>query len=470
MAGPAYERLSAQDSSFLLFERRATPMHVAAIAIFEAGPLATADGGLDAGRIGKYVESRLPLLPRYRQRIRFTPLAREPIWVDDPGFDLRYHLRRAALPRPGTEGDLKELVGRILSHPLDRERPLWEMWIVEGIEGGRFALISKIHHCMVDGVSGMNLLTLLFQRDPRAEVEPTPGWSPRPAPSPLRLLADGGLRRAVAPLAALRDARRLLADPRAALERLVDAGTAVGEALGAGLRIPSPSPLNAPIGPHRRIDWRALDLARMKQVGRRLGGTVNDVVLATTAGALRAFLEERTPLRLRFDFRIVIPVNMRPEGDDGTAANRVSAFFLSLPIAEPDPLARFARIRAETERLKGSRAAAGIDLLTRLADASGAAWLTSFGVGLVSRLRPYNLIVTNVPGPQLPLYVLGAPLREVMPALPLFEHQTLGIAVLSYHGRVFFGLTGERERIDDLDRLAAAIEAAFDELAAAASA
>ena len=464
----AYQRLSAQDASFLHFEHRATPMHVAALAIFEQGPLATAQGALDAERLGKYVESRLHLLPRYRRKLAFTPLERHPVWVDDERFDLSYHLRRAGLPPPGDERALQELVARILSQPLDRARPLWEMWLVEGLAGGRFAIVSKVHHCMVDGVSGANLLTLLFSPRPDEETGAVPVWTPRPAPTAARLVLADAARGARRPFALAARVGSALRDPRRAWADLAEGAAAVGEALEAGLRVASTTPLNRPTGPHRRVDWHAVDLELVKEVKRRLGGTVNDVVLSAVAGALHRFLGERGSWLAKLDYRVVIPVNMRPPGDELRAANRVSAMFLSLPVAESDPLRRLATIQAETRRLKGSRAAEGTDLFVRFADWTDSPWLTRFGVRIVSRLRPYHLIVTNVPGPQLPLYVLGAPLVELIPFLPLFDRQGLGVAVLSYRDRIGWGLVADREIVPDLSRLTRALDASLRELSDAA--
>jgi WS/DGAT/MGAT family acyltransferase len=298
-------------------------------------------------------------------------------------------------------------------------------------------------------------------------VETTPRFAPRPVPSPARLLAAEALRRARAPLDLVAAVRSALGDPRRALAAAREDAAALAEALAAGLRLPAPTPLNPPIGPHRRVAWRRAELASVKQVKRRLGGTVNDVVLSTVAGALHHFLGEERAWKARLDYRVVVPVNVRPPGDDFSAANRVSALFLSLPVAEPDPLRRHARIREETERLKASRAARGMDLWARLADGSGSMLLTRFGVGLATALRPYHLIVTNVPGPQMPLYVLGARLLELYPLLPLFERQGLGVAVLSYDGGLGFGLSADRDALPDVERFADALDEALAELAAA---
>jgi WS/DGAT/MGAT family acyltransferase len=258
-----------------------------------------------------------------------------------------------------------------------------------------------------------------------------------------------------------------LREPRETWRRLGETGTALAQALEAGLRLPARTTLNGPIGPHRRVDWLSLDLLAVREAKRRLGGTVNDVVLAVVSGALRRFESARGPWPARLDYRVVVPVNMRTATAPESAANHVSALFLSLPVSERDPMRRFARIRAETERLKGSRAAQGIDLLTRFADRVGSPWMTLMGVRLATRLRPYNLIVTNVPGPPMPLYMLGAPLREIYPQLPLFEQQGLGVAVLSYCDRIGFGLIADRDLVPDLARLREALAESFDELEAA---
>lgn len=459
-----YRRLSAQDSSFLMFERRTTHMHVAALGIFDARPLRTGEGRLDAPRIARYVESRLAELPCYRQKLAFAPISEHPVWIDDEHFDLDYHVRHTALPQPGGDAELKQLLGRVLSQPLDRDRPLWEMWIIEGFGSDRFALLSKVHHCMVDGASGVSLMSLLFRPDPDDSIPATEAWSPRPQPSPLRLALDEAVTRTRQALSLPDELSASLRDPREALRQAGDRAVSVIEALRAGFRAPSESGLNRPIGPHRRVGWRTFDLDEVKVLRRRLGGTVNDVVLTLVASAMRRFLLRRGEAIDEMDYRVVIPVNMRPSSESPEAANRVSAFFLSLPLGEPDPIGRFEAVRAETKRLKESRAAAGVDFFTQLVERSGSTWLTRAGVRLAARVQPYNLIVSNVPGPQLPLYVLGARLLELFPLPPLFERQGLGIAVMSYDGRLCWGLTADRDVAPDVSALARDLDAALAEL------
>jgi WS/DGAT/MGAT family acyltransferase len=351
-----------------------------------------------------------------------------------------------------------------MEQPLDRARPLWEMWLVEGIEGARFGIFYKIHHSMVDGASGVNLLTHLFSLTPDEKTEPAPAWRPTPAPSQLRLLADEALRGARALASAGGAVGEALASPRRALRGAIERAGAVAAAARAGVRIPARTPLNLPIGRHRRVDWFACELERVRALRRRLDGTVNDVVLAVVAGALRRYLGERGAELQGSDFRVVVPVNMRPATDDFSAANRVSALMLSLPLDEPDPRRRFEYVRRETQRQKRSHAADGIALFTDLVDQANARLLLRLGVELAARLHPYNLIVSNVHGPDAPLYLLGSRLLETYAHLPLFEHQGLGVVTVSYDGRMFWSLVGDRELASDLPRFVAAIAASIAEL------
>lgn len=468
MVLPLYQPLSAQDASFLFFEHRATHMHVAVLAIFEVGPLRLATGGVDAVRLARYGESQLAKLPRYRQKLAFAPLSGRPMWVDDPHFDLEYHLRHTGLPAPGSEDDLKRLVGRVLSQPLDRDRPLWEMWLVEGLERDRFALLIKVHHCMMDGVSGVSLLTTLFRAEPDASIPQPDAWLPREAPSPLRVVLAEAIDWASTPLALVRAAARALRAPGRALRQSQERAASVSEALHSALQLPSATILDRPIGPHRRIEWRVFDLSEIKVLGRQLGGKVNDVVLAIVAGAMRRFLQSRGERLEKIDYRVVVPVNMRsPSGEPGVA-NRDSAFFLSLPVSESDPLTRFEAVRAETARLKTSHAADGIDFLEELVDRTGSTWLIGLFARIALRVQPYNQIVSNVPGPQYPLYVLGARLLELYPMPPLFERQGLGTAVMSYDGRLCWSILADRDVVPDLGALARDVDAAFHELRDAA--
>jgi len=468
MAESSYELLSAQDSSFLAFETRNTHMHVGAIAVFEAAPLTGPSGGLDIEGLRSHVGARLQALPRYRQRLEFTPIQGRPIWVDDARFNLRYHVRHTSLPRPGDETELKELAGRILSQQLDRHKPLWELWFVEGLEGGRSAMIAKVHHCMVDGVAGVGLLTALLSPAPSSDPAPSLPWVPRPVPNRFDLLVDEAIRNAGAPFRALRSLGEAAARPRETSAELTRTATAVWQAIRAGFRVVANTPLNRPIGPHRSVEWHAIDLEDVRALKKDLDGTVNDVVLAVVTGAVRRFLLSRRWNLKGFDFRAVVPVNMRAGPEEDAAANRVSAWLVSLPVSERDPLRRFRRVRKETEQLKRSRAAHGTDLMIRFADRTGSRTLVDAGTRFTSRLHPYHLIVTNVAGPQIPLHLLEARLLGLYPQLPLFEHQGLAVAVMSYLGKVGFGFIGDPDLVPDLAAFGQAIQESFEELREAA--
>jgi WS/DGAT/MGAT family acyltransferase len=459
-----YERLGAQDKTFLDLERANEPQHIAAITVFEAGRLARPDGGVDSERVRAYIASRLHRLPRYRQRLAWIPVERHPVWVDDPHFQIDYHVRHTALPRPGDERQLKRLAGRLVSQPLDRERPLWELWLVEGLEGGkRFAIVQKVHHCMIDGISGVDLMAILLSPDADSELEPSPPFEPRPPPGPLDLIAAEVGRRVTGFVGALGRTPGALRAPASLAERVREGVAAVSETLSAGLRPASETPINQPLGPHRRVDWRDLELSRVKAVKDRLGGTVNDVVLATVSGALRQFLALR---RLDVDalrIRANVPVSLRARDERGTLGNRIALFMTELPVDEPDPLRRLERVRETMARLKASRQAMGAEVLAAVSEWTSAT-LLSLAVRGAARARPYNLVVTNVPGPQIPLYMLGARMERCYPVVNLQPQQGLGVGLFSYAGALGIGLTADRDQVPDLYVFADAIQKSFEEL------
>ena len=466
MARYAYERLSAQDACFLLGEDERSPMHVGAVAILEAGPLRNADGGVDVSRYRRAVESVLHWIPRYRQKLAWVPLDRWPVWIDDRHFDLGYHIRHLSLPRPGTLEQLKELASRILARRLDRSRPLWEIWVIEGLEGGlHFALLNKIHHCMTDGAGGADLSQILFSTAATPEIpEPVP-YMPRPAPGRIELLGHALRERASLPLRALRGARGRLeqtdADWRGGLRRNA---AALGSLARASLRLASETPINGELGPHRRFDWLTMPLDDVRELRRVLGCSVNDVVLATVAGAMRRYLFRRRVDPRRLDFRIAAPVNVRRGEHAGQLGNHVSSWIVRLPLGEAEPLARLAQIRKLTEELKSSESARGIRLLMEAAEWLPAGVL-SLGVGLAR--GPVNMIVTNVPGPQLRLYSVGAPLLGLYPMVPLVPGGGLGIALFSYEGKLCWGFNADWELVPDLRTFVADLAASFEELRAA---
>jgi WS/DGAT/MGAT family acyltransferase len=465
MTHPHYERLSAVDAAFLEIEDENSPMHVGAVAVFEAGPLALPDGGLDIERFRRFVEAVLQ--PRYRQRIARMPVSQRPIWVDDPHFNLHYHVRHVSLPHPGDERQLKRLAGHAFSLPLDRSKPLWELWLVEGLAGNRFAVISKAHHCMVDGIASADLLTSSMQLSPDAAVPEPQAWRPRPAPGAWDLAlgeAGRGARNGRAALRALGDAA---AHPLRALDSLREAATSVRDALAASMHRTSPTLLNTAIGPHRRFDWIRYELAHVKEVKNRLGGTVNDVVLANAAGGLRRFLAERGEPVAELDFRAMVPVNIRARDEAGVMGNRVATLAVDLPLDEPDPRRRLARVIEATRAAKGSRLVRGMTLIEQMSEWGLEPLFTQLA-RQTALMRPFNVVVTNVPGPQVEAYLLGAPLVAAYPLVPLYKNQALGIALFSYHGGLFWGLNADWDALPDLHRLVEALALDFEELRKAA--
>ncbi|MCC6847457.1 MAG: wax ester/triacylglycerol synthase family O-acyltransferase [Deltaproteobacteria bacterium] len=467
MPSYAFDRLSVVDNSFLAIESPTTPQHVAAVLVLDAASLSQPDDGIDIDTIRTYIESRLHLIPRYRQRLATVPLGNRLVWVDDEHFNIHYHVRHASLPRPGDERQLKRLAARIVSQQLDRAKPLWEIWVVEGLDRRRFALVAKTHHCMVDGVSGVDLLAVLLNPAPSVEFSRGPRWIPRPAPTPFQIFRDEWLRRLREPLDLVRETPCAFAAPIRILGGVREALSALGETLGVAARPASPTPINVPIGPHRRYDWLPLDLDAVKTVKNRLGGTVNDIVLATVSGALRTFLEGRRVNVDVLELRASIPVSIRTDEQRGTLGNQIALWITELPVAERDPRRRLDKVRAATARLKESRQTLGARVLAAVSEWTSTTLLSS-AVRLSTRSRPFNLVVTNVPGPQIPLYLLGAELRECYPMLALLPNQALGVALFSYAGRLCWGFIADWDLIPDLHEFVLAIEESFRELQAAA--
>lgn len=462
-----YERLSALDASFLGIETENLQMHVGGVLIFEAGPLRTEQGGIDIDRIRAAVHSRLHLVPRFRQKITYVPYEGTPVWVDDDRFRLAYHVRHTALPKPGDERVLKRLVGRIMSQMLDRNRPLWEMWVAEGLDGDRFALITKTHHCMIDGISGADLMSVILSPFPQQTPDLPEPWTPRPRPTPAQLVADMLVRRASQPPAAVRALKSLVADPDTRRD-VTEKVASIVEALAPALRPVSPTPFNVEIGPHRRFDWTQMKIADFKAVKNVLGGTLNDVVLATVAGALRTFFKKRRVDPDELEVRALVPVSVRTQDERGALGNRVTQLTVPLPVHLADPVRRLRAVRRTTADLKESKQALGGEVLTAISEWTVPNLLVQ-AVRLAARTRPYTLVVTNVPGPQIPLYLLGSLMQTAYPVVPLFEHMGVSIGLFSYNGGLFWGLNADWEYIPDLHDLVLAIESSFRELQQAAA-
>jgi WS/DGAT/MGAT family acyltransferase len=461
-----YEPLTYLDASFLALETRKSHMHVAGVALFDAAPLKGDDGGIDITRIRSHVESKLQYIPRYRQRLDWVPFDRRPVWVDDEHFAIDYHLRHSSLPRPGTEAQLKQLAGRIVSTPLDRNKPLWELWVIEGVDDDRFAIIAKIHHCMIDGMSGVDLTTILLNVVSSADVEEPAPWVPRPAPSPSQLAVAEAARLTRRLVDGLSNLSETVKEGVALTDRTLDKSAAALRSLRSGwLTAADWTPLNPDIGPNRRFDWTETPLQAVKGIKNALGGSVNDVVLAITAGAVRRFLlEERDFDVTDVEFRAMNPVSTRNADQSSVLGNQVAMWLLDLPIQEPDPLRRLEKVKEETRNLKKTNQALGAATLVELSSGTPITLLSLANRVVGSRIRPFNMTVTNIPGPQFPMYLLESEMIANFPMVPLWAKHGLGIALFSYNGRLLWGIHADYDTLPDSDRFLAAIQESFREL------
>jgi diacylglycerol O-acyltransferase len=453
------DRLTGLDASFLHMERAGAHMHVASVSVFEGSAPSHEE-------FRDHIESRLHLVPRFRQKLRFVPFGQgRPVWVDDPFLNLDYHVRQTALPAPGSEEQLRNLAARIFSQQLDRTKPLWELWMVEGLDGDRFAIVGKSHHALVDGISGVDITTVLFDLEADPETPPArpPKWAPRPEPSDIDLLRDALRERATSPREIVRGARAALRAPRRVLRDL----GATGKMLEAATKAPQ-TPFNVEIGPHRRLAFVRCELDDLKRVKNAHGGTVNDVVLSVVAGALGNYLRARGHDTEGLELRAMVPVSVRATEERGALGNRISAMMAPLPVWCEDPVQRLRLVSETMGDLKGSGQAVGAEILTRLTDFAPTT-IASQAARLQPAQRFFNLVVTNVPGPQFPLYVLGRRMESIFPLVPLARRQALCVGIMSYDGQIDFGLVGDLDAMADLDSFALDLEGAVGEAVAAAS-
>ncbi|MHA6781527.1 WS/DGAT/MGAT family O-acyltransferase [Pseudonocardia saturnea] len=452
------ERLSPLDSSFLFMEEQTTHMHVGGLMTFEPTP------GADLEAFVRIIGERLAAVPRYRQKVREVPgRLGLPVWVDDPEFDLGYHVRRSALPAPGTAAQLRELVGRLQGRRLDRDRPLWEIYLVEGLEDGGFAIITKTHHAMVDGLSSIDIGAVLLDLGPTPRESPPDTWTPEQEPSSIGLAVGAVLDQLRRPQHAFDTVRRAATDARTAATTVAQTAGAVLAAV-TSTRVARTHPLNAAIGEQRRYGTSAGDLDDYKSIRKAHGGTVNDVVLTVVAGGLRRWLITRgEDVRHGATVRAMVPVSVRAPGEQ--LGNQVSALFVDLPVGEDDPVARLEQITAAMLVHKQSGQAVGAGALVGLVGLTPPT-LHSLGAKLSSSFsaRMFNVVVTNVPGPQFPLYAMGARMRDMFPVVPLAKGQTVSIGITSYNGGVFYGLNADRDAMGDVDVLAASIGESLREL------
>jgi WS/DGAT/MGAT family acyltransferase len=456
------DRLSSLDVSFLYLEESTTPMHVGGVSVFEVPA-----EGFDYDRLVSLIKRRIAFVPRYRQRIRWVPgRIASPVWVDDEAFDLSYHVRRSALPRPGSDAQLRDLAARIMSRPLDRDRPLWEMYLVEGLSGGRFALLTKTHHAMVDGVSAVDIGQVILDTTPEPRPTPAATWRPAREPSGAELVAGALSDLVHRPSAVLDSVRSGLSDVRRTAERLAGTATGVLAVARTVSRSAPTTPLNVEIGEQRRYATADSSLDDYKAIRKAHGGTVNDVVLAVVTGALREWLMTRgEAVGGAAVVRAMVPVSVRTEDQSGALGNRVSSYLVDLPVGEPSPVMRLHQISYAMQGHKETGQAVGADALIGVAGFAPPT-LHSLGARVASGLsrRVFNLVVTNVPGPQFPLYAAGARLLASYPVVPLAKGQAVSVGLTSYNGGVYFGLNADRDAMPDVDVLAQCIEDSLAEL------
>ncbi len=457
MARYHFERLSPQDTTFLYMESPTAHMHIGAVAVFEGVDC-------DIDELYAHIDQRLDLVPRFRRKLMWVPYGNgRPVWVDDADFDVRYHVRHTGLPRPGGEAELRRLTARVMSVPLDRDRPLWELWFVD-LPDDRVAMIQKTHHALVDGISGVDLATVLLDLTPDSPEIPTDGWQPRPAPTKRELLRDTLRERLTEPTEFVRSLRAATRAPRAFVQRAVETGRSVIEFGGAALEPVPNTSLNQPIGGYRRFDIVRTRADDVKAVKRAHDCTVNDVVLAMVTGGLRHVLQARGEIVEPADtLTALVPVSVRTSDGRGTFGNQVAGLFPHLPIGVADPVDRLNRLREQMLRLKESNEVLGAEAIMRMGDFAPPTILN-----LASRLmvgtRAINLTITNVPGPQFPLFLRGGRMIEAFPFVPLTETTDVGVAVLSYDGALNFGLTGDWDTTGDLAVVGEGIEKALVEL------
>jgi diacylglycerol O-acyltransferase len=453
---PNLERLEVLDEFFLHLEGPNTPMHVGGVAVFEGPPP-------DYEQVLDMVAGRLQMVPRFRRKLATVPFGLgRPVWVDDTHFNIEYHVRHTALPPPGDDAKLKRLVGRTMSQQLDRSKPLWEIWFAEGLTGDRFALISKTHHCLIDGISGVDVMSVVLdlQKEPEAiEREP---WSPLPEPTPDQLLADAIRERLTSPAEVLRSLQSAAMDPGGLPGRLAESARALGSFLSSSFAAPASS-LNQAIGPHRRFETVLADLNEFKRIKNAFGATVNDVVLTVVSGGLRALLQNRGEAVDDLELRAMVPVSVRADNERGALGNRVATMWATLPVYEPDPIERLTVVHESMRDLKSSGQAVGAQLLTAFGEYTPPTILAQAS-RLVARQRAFNLVVTNVPGPQMPLFTMGRQMTEVYPVVPLSDNTTIGVALFSYSGTIGFGLIGDYDTARDIGVLAEGIEKSTAEL------
>ena len=454
------DRLSPLDVSFLYLESDTTPMHVGGVVLLEPPP-----EGFDYDRLVRIITDRISSVPRFRQKVKWVPgRLGNPVWVDDPDFDVSYHVRRSALPKPGTEEQLKELTARVQSRRLDRRRPLWEIYVVEGLADGRLAIVTKTHHAMVDGVAAVDVGAVILDLTREPRETPHVDWTPQREPSNAALVRDAVTSAITRPAGLVTTLRTNTTDVRRLAGRATGLATGLVAAARTSARPAPDSPLNVEIGEQRRFAMARTDLDDYKRVRKSHGGTVNDVVLATVAGALRTWLLTRGESVNGRVVRAMVPVSVR-SGDGQQLGNQISSYFVDLPVGETSPVVRLSQVSYAMAAHKESGQSVGAEALVGIAGFV-APTLHAMGARLANSFtrRLFNLVVTNVPGPQIPLYAAGAEVLEVFPVVPIAKGQAVSVGLTSYNGGVFYGLNADRDALPDVDVLAQCIEESLAEL------
>ncbi len=462
MSRLSYERLSAQDMQFLVMESENSPMDIVSIQIFEMGPMHNKAGGLDIASYRTWINSLLHRIPRYRQKLKWIPYLKTPVWVDDPQINLDYHIRHTALPRPGSMKQLKHMAARIMVNQLDRMKPLWELWFIEGLEKNRFALITKIHHCMLDGIDGLNLTHVMLSTKAETSIDETPLYVPRPEPSSYDLFSDEIQRRARFPMKTLGEFSHFLKNSDHPIKECQTHYKAVTKSLHKIRHQPPESPFNGELSYHRRCEWMEMPLDTIMEMRKGRDCTVNDILLAIVTGAIRKhYIKRGIPTEVEC-FRIAMPVKTRPVHHIHAHTNQVSHWLLDLPIGEENPISQLKTIMQTTQELKAGKQAMGMETIMDLAD-----WAPStlLPLALKHSDSPFaNSIVTSVAGPSEPLYLLGARLIEIYPQVPLLPNVGLSTSMMSYDGRMFCGFNADFNLVPDIDLFRRSIWESFEEL------
>ncbi len=456
------KRMNAADAWFLYFEKPQAPLHIGSLGIFE--------GTVPVQRTIDGLAQRLHLIPRYRQRAVFPPLfSGHPAWADDPNFSLDRHIRLVKLPAPGAERQLFDLTGEIFSEMLPRDRPLWDITVIHGLEGERTGYISRVHHCLVDGVSGVELLLALLDLvpDPPPTLPPAKPWEPEPWTGPVLSWAETMLDSWSRGALALVDSPVNLLDPAGTLKWVTDFARALMGALPSAVRLPSPTIWNRPLSRQRRPAFNELSLQEVRAIRAELGGTINDVVLTILGGALGRYLEQRGVDTKGRKLRLMTPVNVRDESQQGQLGNRVSMMLPELPVGIDDPLQRLTAVRKEMDKMKSREQGRAFDQFIRLTDNAPAAFHALAGVGGIPR-GMVNLVCTNVPGPLIPLYGSGHRMLAMYPLLPLAGDMGIGIAITSYDKSLYFGVMSDPTIVPDVERIRDFIDEEFRRLREAA--